>query len=201
MNKMIWKTSLLLALVLCLSVCFTGVSAEGALSTEPDAGMEAFLLMMQLIPGADQIDWEGFAKEFAEKQASGAEITLEDCLPEGAWALFGKMQFMDENGQIPEELPMIIDTIVTGNEMVSLYTMKEQADAENAKAIAESVAASFETPEAMQNLKDSIERMAGAGIDINQVTMTLRFLNADETVIYEKTYTYENLTKALEPAA
>lgn len=201
MNKMIWKTSLLLALVLCLSVCFTGVSAEGALSTEPDAGMEAFLLMMQLIPGADQIDWEGFAKEFAEKQASGAEITLEDCLPEGAWALFGTMQFMDENGQIPEELPMIIDTIVTGNEMVSLYTMKEQADAENAKAIAESVAASFETPEAMQNLKDSIERMAGAGIDINQVTMTLRFLNADETVIYEKTYTYENLTKALEPAA
>ena len=201
MNKMIWKTSLLLALVLCLSVCFTGVSAEGALSTEPDAGMEAFLLMMRLIPGADQIDWEGFAKEFAEKQASGAEITLEDCLPEGAWALFGKMQFMDENGQIPEELPMIIDTIVTGNEMVSLYTMKEQADAENAKAIAESVAASFETPEAMQNLKDSIERMAGAGIDINQVTMTLRFLNADETVIYEKTYTSENLTKALEPAA
>lgn len=201
MNKMIWKTSLLLALVLCLSVCFTGVSAEGSLSTEPDAGMEAFLLMMQLIPGADQIDWEGFAKEFAEKQASGAEITLEDCLPEGAWALFGTMQFMDENGQIPEELPMIIDTIVTGNEMVSLYTMKEQADAENAKAIAESVAASFETPEAMQNLKDSIERMAGAGIDINQVTMTLRFLNADETVIYEKTYTYENLTKALEPAA
>ena len=201
MNKMIWKTSLLLALVLCLSVCFTGVSAEGALSTEPDAGMEAFLLMMRSIPGADQIDWEGFAKEFAEKQASGAEITLEDCLPEGAWALFGKMQFMDENGQIPEELPMIIDTIVTGNEMVSLYTMKEQADAENAKAIAESVAASFETPEAMQNLKDSIERMAGAGIDINQVTMTLRFLNADETVIYEKTYTYENLTKALEPAA
>ena len=201
MNKMIWKTSLLLALVLCLSVCFTGVSAEGALSTEPDAGMEAFLLMMQLIPGADQIDWEGFAKEFAEKQASGAEITLEDCLPEGAWALFGAMQFMDENGQIPEELPMIIDTIVTGNEMVSLYTMKEQADAENAKAIAESVAASFETPEAMQNLKDSIEQMAGAGIDINQVTMTLRFLNADETVIYEKTYTYENLTKALEPAA
>ena len=95
MNKMIWKTSLLLALVLCLSVCFTGVSAEGSLSTEPDAGMEAFLLMMQLIPGADQIDWEGFAKEFAEKQASGAEITLEDCLPEGAWALFGTMQFMD----------------------------------------------------------------------------------------------------------
>jgi hypothetical protein len=85
--------------------------------------------------------------------------------------------------------------------MVSLYTMKEQVNEENAKVIAESIAASFETPEAMQNLKNSIEQMAGAGIDTGKVTMTLRFLNADGTVIYEKTYSYEDLTKALEPAA
>ena len=100
-----------------------------------------------------------------------------------------------------KDLPMIIDVSVTGNEMVSTYTMKEQADEENAKAIAESVAASFETPEAMQNLKSSIEQMAGAGIDTSKVVMTLRFLNADQSVIYEKSYTYEELTKALEPAA
>ncbi|MBO7662464.1 MAG: DUF4854 domain-containing protein [Clostridia bacterium] len=201
MNRMIRSFSLLLALILCLSVCFADVSAEEAVNAEEAAGMELFMMIMRAIPGADQIDWEGFAKEFEAKRASGAEITLEDCMPKGAWALFGAMQFMDENGQIPEDLPMIIDTIVTGNDMISLYTMKEQASEENAKAIAESIAASFETPEAMQNLKSSIEQMAGAGIDISKVTMTLRFLNADGTVIYEKTYTYENLTKALEPAA
>ena len=201
MDKMIRRLSLLLALILCLSAGCAGVSAAETVTAEEAAGMELFMMMMRSIPGADQIDWEGFAKEFAEKQASGAEITLEDCMPEGAWALFGAMQFMDENGQVPEDLPMIIDTIVTGNEMVSLYTMKEQVNEENAKVIAESIAASFETPEAMQNLKNSIDQMAGAGIDTGKVVMTLRFLNADESVIYEKSYTYEELTKALEPAA
>ena len=160
MKSLIRKLSLVLALVMCLSCCCAAVSA--AETAEEAAGMELFMAMMQAIPGMDQIDWEGFAKDFAEKQASGAEITLEDCLPAGAWALFGSLQFMDENGQIPEDLPMTIDVQVTGNEMVSLYTMK---------------------------------------IDLNKVVMTLRFDNADGSVIYEKTYTYEELTKALEPAA
>ena len=176
-------------------------TAEGTTKQDDAAGMEMFMQMMKAIPGMDQIDWEGFMKDFAEKKASGAEITLEDCLPAGAWALFGSMQFMDEKGQVPEDLPMTVEVTVTGNEMVSLYILKEQADEANAKTIAESIAASFETPEAMQNLKNSIEQMAGAGIDTGKVVMTLRFLNADQTVIYEKTYTYDELTKALEPAA
>ena len=201
MSKMIRRLSLLLALVLCLSAGCAGVSAAETATAEEAAGMEFFMAMMQAIPGMDQIDWAGFAREFEAKQASGAEITLEDCLPADAWSAFGKLQFLDENGQVPEDLPMIIDVSVTGNEMVSTYTMKEQADEENAKAIAESVAASFETPEAMQNLQSSIEQMAGAGIDTSKVVMTLRFLNADQSVIYEKSYTYEELTKALEPAA
>lgn len=201
MSKMIRRLSLLLALVLCLSAGCAGVSAAETATAEEAAGMEFFMAMMQAIPGMDQIDWAGFAREFEAKQASGAEITLEDCLPADAWSAFGKLQFLDENGQVPEDLPMIIDVSVTGNEMVSTYTLKEQADEENAKAIAESVAASFETPEAMQNLKSSIEQMAGAGIDTSKVVMTLRFLNADQSVIYEKSYTYEELTKALEPAA
>jgi DNA replicative helicase MCM subunit Mcm2 (Cdc46/Mcm family) len=111
------------------------------------------------------------------------------------------MQFIDENGKIPEDLPMTIDVQVTGNEMFSVYTMKEQADEDNAKAIAESVAATFETQEAMQNLKTSMEEMTGSGIDVNKVVMGIRYLNADGSVIYEKSYTYEDLTKALEPAA
>lgn len=201
MNKMIRRLSLLMALVLCLSAGCAGVSAAETATAEEAAGMEFFMAMMQAIPGMDQIDWAGFAADFEAKRASGAEITLEDCLPAGAWAAFGKLQFLDENGQVPEDLPMIIDVEVTGNEMVSVYTLKEQADEENAKAIAESIAASFETPEAMQNLKSSIEQMAGAGIDTSRVVMTLRFLNADGSVIYEKSYTYEELTKALEPAA
>ncbi len=191
MKKAIRKLSLMMVLILSLSLCCAGLaSAETA---EETAGMEMFMTMMKSIPGMDQIDWEGFARDFEAKKASGAEITLEDCLPAGAWAIFGSMQFMDENGQIPEDLPMTVDVQVTGNEMVSLYTLKAQADEENARAIAESIAATFETPESKQNLKTSIEQMAGAGIDINKVRMTLRFLNADGTVIYDRTYTYGDL--------
>ena len=200
MKKMVRMLSLVLALILCMSVCCAGLSS--AETAEEEAGIvELVMAMMQAIPGMDQIDWEGFEKEFEAKKASGAEITLEDCMPAEAWTLFISLQFMDENGQIPEDLPMTIDVKVTGNEMVSVYTMKEQVDEENAKLIADSVAATFETPESLQYLKDSIEQMGEGGIDMSKVVMTLSYLNADGSVIYEKTYTYEDLTKALEPAA
>lgn len=206
MKKMIRKLSLVLALILCFSVCCAGLaSAESADSADSGESTgdntEMFMAIMQLIPGMDQIDWEGFAKEFEAKKASGAEITLEDCLPAGAWTIFGSMQFMDENGKIPEDLPMTIDVQVTGNKMISVYTMKEQADEDNARTIAESIAATFENQEAMQNLKTSMEEMTASGIDVNKVVMGIRYLNADGSVIYEKSYTYEDLTKALEPAA
>ena len=192
--------SLFLALVLCLSACCAGIAEETASAGE-ETGYELFLAMMQMIPGMDQIDWVAFGEEFAAKVASGAEITLQDCLPEGAWQMFGAMQFMDENGQIPEDLPFTVDTIVEENEMFSIYTMKEQISEENAQAIIESVAGSFETPEAMASLKTSMEQMAGGGIDVSKVVMGLGFVNADGSVIYEKSYTYADLTAALEPAA
>lgn len=192
--------SLFLILALCLSVCCAGIAEEAA-SADVDAGYEAFLAIMQMIPGMDQIDWDAFMKEYTAKVASGAEITLEDCLPAGAWQLFGSMQAMDENGQIPEDLPYTIDTLVNGNEMVSVYTFKEQLSEEDAKTVVEYVAASFETPETMANLKNSMEQMGAGNIDVSKVVMGLKFLNADGSVIYEKSYTYADLTAALEPAA
>ena len=192
--------SLFLVLALCLSACCAGIAEEAAPADE-EAGYELFLEMIKLIPGMDEIDWAAFGEEYAAKVASGAEITLEDCLPAGAWQLFGSMQAMDENGQIPEDLPFTVDTIVEENEMFSIYTMKEQISEENAQAIIESVAGSFETPEAMASLKTSMEQMAGGGIDVSKVVMGLRFVNADGSVIYEKSYTYADLTAALEPAA
>ena len=192
--------SLFLILVLCLSVCYAGI-AEDAAPAGGSAEYDAFLAMMQMIPGMDQIDWDAFVKEYAAKVASGAEITLEDCLPAGAWQVFGSMQAMDENGQIPEDLPYTIDTLVNGNEMVSVYTFKEQISEEDAQTLVGYVATSFETPETMANLKNSMEQMGAGNIDISKVVMGLKFLNADGTVIYEKNYTYADLTAALEPAA
>ena len=180
--------SLFLVLALCLSVCCAGI-AEDTAPADEEAGYAMFLAMMQM------------EEEYKAKVASGAEITLEDCLPAGAWQLFGAMQYMDENGQIPEDLSFTIDTIVNGNEMFSIYTMKEQVSEEDAQKLVESVAGTFETPESMANLKISMEQMAEGGIDISKVVMGLKFLNADGSVIYDKSYTYADLAAAVEPAA
>ncbi len=195
MKKML---SLVLALVLCL--CFCGASLAEAQPTDKEGGMEMFMAMMQMIPGMEEIDWEGFYTAFTEKQASGAEITLEDCLPAEAWALFGSMMAgqsgTEESGA---EEAMTAEVTVTGNVMVMTYKMKKQVDEAGTKQIAESVAASFESPESLLNLKSSIESMAGAGINLSEVSMTLKFVNADDSVIYEKTITYDDV-KGLEPA-
>lgn len=189
--------SLILALVMCLCVCCAGLAETQA--AEEAAGMEMFLAMMQQIPGMDKIDWVAFGEEFAAKQASGAEITLEDCLPAEAWAIAGAMMFMDENGQTQEDTGMEVDIQVKRNDMATVYKLKEQADEAAAKQIADSVTASFECNESLLTIKSSIEQMAGAGIDINKVTMTLKFLNADDSVIYEKTVSYDDV-KDLEAA-
>ena len=46
-----------------------------------------------------------------------------------------------------------------------------------------------------------MEQMGAGNIDVSKVVMGLKFLNADGSVIYEKSYTYADLTAALEPAA
>ena len=192
MKKML---SLMLALVLCLG--FSHLALAEAPETD---GMDVFLAIMQQIPGMDQIDWVKFSEEFEAKKASGAEITLEDCLPAEAWAIAGKMMFMGEDGQ--EDTGMDVDIQVKGNDMVAVYKLREQADESAAKAIADAVAASFESSDSLLNMKGSFEQMGGSGVDYTKVKMTLKFINADDSVIYEKTVTYDDV-KDLEavPAA
>ena len=67
--------------------------------------------------------------------------------------------------------------------------------------MAETIAASFESDETKQNMLESFKQMDAGEINASTVKMTLKFVNADGSVIYEKTYTYEELAKELEPAA
>ena len=41
----------------------------------------------------------------------------------------------------------------------------------------------------------------GAGVKAENITMTLQYLNADGTVLYEGAYTYADLAAAVKPAA
>lgn len=196
--KKICKVSIVLTLVMCLFLCCAGFSAAETAVTE-EAGMAMFTEMMANIPGLENVDWEGFYAALNEKIAKGEKITLEDTMPAEVWTFMGQMMLPVEEG---EDSGMNVDTKVSGNEMVLTYTLKEQADEEATKQIAESAAASFESEETKANMKNSFDQIASGGsIDITEVKLTLRFVNADGSVIYEKTYTVEDFPADAEPAA
>ena len=203
MKKTVRMFSLLLALILGLSVCCAGLAEGSAEQAEAEQAMAYFQYLMNM-PGMEGIDWEGFYAGLAEKMASGAEITLEDCCPGEAWNAVMSMMFMDpEDGHIltEEERGFAIETTANVNEITSLFTWNEQVSEEGVKQISESVSASFESEETKQKMLESFTQMGQGVIDVSTVKLTLKFVNADGSVIYEKSYTQEDLPQEAEPAA
>jgi len=202
MKKLTRLLSILLALVLCLSVCCAGIADETA--AVDDETLEAyFTLLFSQIADADPIDWKGFEEEFNAKVASGAEITMEDCLPAEAWKLFNILMRMKENTEVKaeEDLPYTIDITVTGNRIATVLQLKEQSDEETTKKVADIIKADFESKLSLGYLKDYIDQFVEAGVKAENITMTLQYLNADGTVLYEGAYTYTDLAAAVNPAA
>ena len=202
MKKLTRLLSLLLALVLCLSACCAGIADEAA--AVDDETLEAyFTLLFSLIPDADPIDWKKFEEEFNTKVASGAEITMEDCLPAEAWKLFNILMRMKENGEVKavEDLPYTSDITVTGDRIATVLQLKEQSDEETAKKVADMIIADFESELSLGYLKAYIDQFVEAGVKAGNITMTLQYLNADGTVLYEGAYTFADLAAAVKPAA
>ena len=50
-------------------------------------------------------------------------------------------------------------------------------------------------------LKAYIDQFIEAGVKAENITMTLQYLNADGTMLYEGAYTYADLAAAVKPAA
>jgi len=194
--------SILLALVLCLSVCCAGIADETAAGDYDN--LEAyFTLLFSQIDDAAPIDWKGLKEELNAKAASGAEITLEDCLPAEAWKLFNILMRMKENGEVKaeEDLPYTIDITTTGNRIATVHQLKEQSDEETTKKVADIIKADFESELSLGYLKDYIDQFIEAGVKAENITMTLQYLNADGTVLYEGTYTYADLAGVMKPAS
>ena len=162
-----------------------------------------FTLLFSLIPDADPIDWKGFEEEFNAKVASGAEITMEDCLPAEAWKLFNILMRMKENGEVKavEDLPYTSDITVTGDRIATVLQLKEQSDEETAKKVADMIIADFESELSLGYLKAYIDQFVEAGVKGENITMTLQYFNADGTVLYEEAYTFADLAAAVKPAA
>ncbi len=201
MKKLTRLFSILLALVLCLSACCAGIAEETA--TVDDETFEAyFTLLFSLIPDAEPIDWKGFEEEFNAKVASGVEITMEDCLPAEAWKLFNILMRMKESGEVKaeEDLPYTCDITVSGNRIAAVHRLKEQSDEETTKKVADMIKADFESGLSLSYLKDYIDQFVEAGVKAENITMTLQYLNADGTVLYEGDYTYADLAAAVKPA-
>ena len=128
---------------------------------------------------------------------------MEDCLPAEAWKLFNILMRMKENGEVKavEDLPYTSDITVTGDRIATVLQLKEQSDEETAKKVADMIIADFESELSLGYLKAYIDQFVEAGVKAGNITMTLQYLNADGTVLYEGAYTFADLAAAVKPAA
>ena len=110
---------------------------------------------------------------------------------------------MKENGEIdPEEdLPYTTAITVTGDTIAAVHQLKEQSDEETTKEGARLVRADFEGELSMGCLKAYLDQLIEAGANKDGIKLTLQYLNADGTVLYESAFTYADLAAAVNPAA
>jgi len=188
---------MLLALVLGLSVCCTGMAEDASVYTKYVE--DYFTELLKFIPGGDNIDWEGFASAYNERIGSGTEIILEDCLPAEAWQYFSTLMLMREDGTFMEEedLPGNVKITVEGDTIATVHQLWEQADEETAKLAIGAIRAEFERDLSLGYLKVYLDQFCEAGVNKDNLRMTLQFLNADGTVLEEGAYTYADLEAAL----
>lgn len=196
--------SVILALILGLSACGAGFAEEKAVLPDTKTLTAFFSLMFSMIPGTKPIDWEAFNMEYEKKVASGAELTLEDCLPAEAWKVFSLLMRMEEDAslQSEESLPFTDEMTVKGNHVMAVHQLKEQTDEETAKKIDEvMIQADFEGTLSLGYLKSYLDLFGDAGVNLDNITLSMQYLNADGTVIRENTYTFADLEAAVKPAA
>ena len=165
--------------------------STGESSGDSSGMMSMFITAFGLEEYAD-FDWEGFYADLDARVEAGEEVTLEEAFPDAFWAIFEAM-FASQDGE--EEMEGVsIDVGCEDNEIYMNYVFEDVVSAEDSQVIVDSVKEQFESEESKANLKQSIEQMAEAyKIDITTIKMTLRFVNGDESIIYEKIFTYEEL--------
>ena len=164
-----------------------GEAAEGESEvTEADI-MAVFMSAFGLEEYAD-FDFAAFYADLQEKVDNGEELTIEEAFPEFYGAFFESMfDGSEENGYT-------IGLDLEDNTMMMYMTFLEELDEDAIDEAVASVTESFESEETMASLKNAMESMSEAyNIDIDDIEMGLEFINADDTVIYEKIYTYEDL--------
>lgn len=165
----------------------TGESAEGESEvTEADI-MASLMTALGLEEYAD-FDFEAFNADIQERVANGEELTMEEAFPEFYWAFYTSMfEGSEENGYT-------VDLIVKGNSMMMYWTFLEELDEDAVNEVVASVSESFESEGTMANLKSAMESMSEAyNINIDEIEMGLEFINGDDSVIYEKIYSYADL--------
>ncbi len=197
MKKLTRCLSVILALVLGLTVCCSGLAEEDAAYNKYVEGY--FTELLKLIPGGENVDWEGFAKAFDEKVKSGAEITLEDCLPPEGWQFFSSLMLMEENGKLMDQndLPFSVELTVKGNTFATVHKLKEQSDEATVRVAQDLIKEDFEGELSLSYLKVYLDQFAEAVVNKDNIKMTMQYLNADGTVIEEAAYTYADLEAAV----
>lgn len=168
--------------------------STGEMSEEDMAAYQAMMDSLGLTE-LMEFDWEGFYEVVNERVENGEELTMEEAFPDLIWQFAASMLNPSDGSK---EAGYTVDLNVTENEMMMIWIFDDVISEEEAEPILASVKESFESEESMANLKSSMEQMCEPyNIDINKLAWGLIFINGDDSVLYEKVYTYEALTDAL----
>ena len=163
--------------------------AEATGESTGDSGDSSAAMASMLELFGIEFDAEAFYADLDERMEAGEELTVEDVIPQEYLEFFAMMF-----GGGAEGAPYDIEIGCDENLMYFYWIFNEEQGEEECEEIASSVAESFESDETMASLKNAMEALSDSyDIDIYDIEFTLAFYNADDSEIYEMTYTYEDL--------
>ena len=174
-------------------------SGESAGESSEEAMAEYEAMMEELgLKEIVEFDWGGFYEEIDKRVENGEELTMEEAFPDFLWTWTASM--MTQSLEDDEESGYTVEMEVSENRMINTWKFNAVLDEEDAQEVAESVEASF-NKESLSNMKRSMEQMCEPfNIDINKLEWGLVMLNGDDSVIYERVFTYADLTGLLDEA-
>lgn len=167
---------------------------------EKERKQSFYATLFSLVPNPEKIDWDAFTKEFEAKKDSGAKITLEDCLPKESWNLLNVLMRMDDYTSkivAAEDLPFTVSVAVDGNHFMAVHQLKEKVGELTAAYLVAGIRADYESLVGLAGLKDMYDWFAYAGVDLEDVVMSVKYLDADGAVLYEDAFTYADLVTNL----
>ena len=132
----------------------------------------------------------------AAKEEEAAEEKAEEPAEEKAEESIDLGAFADILGAFGKELcgqDVDTDAKANGTDLDVTFKLKEQAGEDAVKEMADKLTAALGDNAVLLKVKDAIEKIGAAGLDVEKIALALKFVNADDSAVFDKTVTYADV--------